>query len=891
MAVSSSSPDTVYVGMAPQFLAAQIFRTTNGGVNWVNVTGSLPNRYPLDLAVDPGDARIVYATFGGFGSGHLFKSVDAGATWTDISGSLPDVPTGAVAIDPFNTNIVYAGNDIGVYVTTNGGGNWLGFSEGLPDAVITSDLTVSPSNRALRIGTHGNGAYERQLFNGSSPPAFDYRPLTFLNPLNGSEVLVGRTVPGCSVSIRNSGAQAQTDSFDVRFRVLDGATELFSGTKREAGLGMSEIRTILFPGTLDFPGTGAYALEAAVLVADANPGNDTLRGSVSVIDPPITHTVAVREHHVYAEISGGSAGPAGDDVQSRIALPFAFTFDGNLYDSLQISTNGWIEFGTGGAGTPAGLSTPEQLGAVGANENGRLGSASRPNKAIGVWWEDLNTDPPGSSITYSTLFTAPSRMFVVQWKNVRAYYDAGVTTYLNFQVRLFESSGRIELVYGSITPGTFFGSDAGAMIGMKDITGGSYHYYDLASGGTGTEAEVRTDLSPLTDWPGPDTAIGIGSGAVVSVDLSAQWNMVSVPVLRQDYSVQSIYPQLQADNIHAYTGAGYVLEDSLIPGKAYWGKSSAAAVQMVAGDPLGSISIPLTMGWNMIGSVDHEVAPPSDAPVSSLVFGYDDGYRIASTIQPGKGYWVKAATGGVIQLGSVARREDRHAIPSHATEVTIADRTGRSSILYLVDGGVENVDVARFELPPVPPGGVFDVRFRDHRMLQTYSPGSERAAIFDLRISSPEYPLTIVAKNIPECRGLVVAGRGEGEEDARFVLTGVSGGTLTIPAHRELALSMERMDGIPSTYALEQNYPNPFNPVTVIRYGLPVQSHVMITVYNRLGQVVGTPVNGIEPAGQRSITFNADGLASGVYFYRLSVRDGSDATHAATFVRKMVLIK
>jgi hypothetical protein len=85
-------------------------------------------------------------------------------------------------------------------------------------------------------------------------------------------------------------------------------------------------------------------------------------------------------------------------------------------------------------------------------------------------------------------------------------------------------------------------------------------------------------------------------------------------------------------------------------------------------------------------------------------------------------------------------------------------------------------------------------------------------------------------------------------------------------------------------YRLDQNYPNPFNPVTTIGYVLPLQRHVTITVFDATGGEVARLVDGIQSAGEQSVRWDASGMSSGVYFYRLDAGDFSA-------VRKLLLLR
>lgn len=112
------------------------------------------------------------------------------------------------------------------------------------------------------------------------------------------------------------------------------------------------------------------------------------------------------------------------------------------------------------------------------------------------------------------------------------------------------------------------------------------------------------------------------------------------------------------------------------------------------------------------------------------------------------------------------------------------------------------------------------------------------------------------------------SGRGVWRRPLAEVITGVEDG----------------LDQVPFRFALEQNYPNPFNATTVINYQLPMNTLVTLKVYDALGRKVQTLLDEQQNAGTHCVTFIANNLPSGVYYYSLEA-----GTYNAT--RKLVLVK
>jgi photosystem II stability/assembly factor-like uncharacterized protein len=147
----------------------QLRYTTNGGATWTDVpSAQLPNRYITDIAVDPANPNNVVATFSGFGAPHVYRTTNGGTVWRNISGNLPDTPVNAVAVDyTTSPESIFVGTDVGVFWSADGGTTWGDTSESLPQTVVM-DLRIDGSS--LIAATHGRSAWMSSLPLPLPPP-------------------------------------------------------------------------------------------------------------------------------------------------------------------------------------------------------------------------------------------------------------------------------------------------------------------------------------------------------------------------------------------------------------------------------------------------------------------------------------------------------------------------------------------------------------------------------------------------------------------------------------------------------------------------------------------------------------------------------------------------
>lgn len=173
-----------------------IWRSQNEGFSFQLRNNGLPAARAIrSLAVDPNNSSVVVATLGGFTAGQkLYYTSDAGLNWQNLSGSLPNVPVTCAAV---NTNgDVYIGTDIGVFYQANVEVDWRPFYNGLPRVPIT-ELVLYPTNDLIVAATFGRGIWQTTLYT-SCPASVSYAvPVNTPRVYNaGTEIFTTQNITG-----------------------------------------------------------------------------------------------------------------------------------------------------------------------------------------------------------------------------------------------------------------------------------------------------------------------------------------------------------------------------------------------------------------------------------------------------------------------------------------------------------------------------------------------------------------------------------------------------------------------------------------------------------------------------------------------------------------------
>ncbi|TAK55358.1 MAG: T9SS type A sorting domain-containing protein [Bacteroidetes bacterium] len=381
--------------------------------------------------------------------------------------------------------------------------------------------------------------------------------------------------------------------------------------------------------------------------------------------------------------------------------------------------------------------------------------------------------------------------------------------------------------------------------------------------------------------PGPPATFSVNRG----------WNLVSMPMDLPNTEKSFVFPTSSTLAYSFSEGGGYSDEDTLEYGVGYWLKFGNPQGIVMSGTPRISDTVDLKAGWNLIGTVSGAVPVGSiiEEPaelVESQFFGYNYGYYTTDALEQGKGYWVKASQDGELMLNSTlasSKLMDSRDEYKKLNSLTITDANGNKQTLYFGTGsstGLTQItvkDYNGFELPPVPPLGIFDVRFASNKFVELNN--KQAVKNVPINISSAQYPLqvqwNILDGTNPE---LVVDGK------ARKLANG--GSTMITNSASSVGLRLTLNDNakLPKQFSLNQNYPNPFNPTTTFGFQIANQGFVTLKIYDLLGKEVASLVNENMNPGSYSKVWDAGGIPSGMYYYRLQASGFSES-------KKLLIVK
>ena len=486
-----------------------------------------------------------------------------------------------------------------------------------------------------------------------------------------------------------------------------------------------------------------------------------------------------------------------------------------------------------------------------------IGQDPNATDNLDLFLGEYELPPPPASGIFDARLNLPTNPVVNSLKDYRDSSETQITWTMTYQPGSAGYPMTLSWDSTAFPEGTFY---------LKDRINGSFVNVNMKKQNSYTLIEPSITSLDIR-------YTGIFSSVLVNND----WNMISVPLRAEDMSLSNLFPT--ATSLAYGFDGGYVTEDTLVGGKGYWLKFSGNEQIQICGSVSGD-SVNVKQGWNMFGGYKEEIPisqlttiPPGI--IATYFFGFNDGYNIADTLKSGQGYWVRVTQDGVINLnsGGLIKEgvQERFAeIDKNWGKIKITDNKGKSIALYASE---EEIESNFYDLPPMPPTGIFDTRYSSGRLVENLS--SEKT----IMINSDNYPITIRTEGI----NLTIRDRINGEilnEELK------NGEELRITNNKITSIKVTGniMDGLPVSYELYQNYPNPFNPSTTIKFAVPKESNVNLTIYNVLGELVTTLVNEQMKAGYYEYKFDASNLASGVYLFRIKAGDFLQT-------KKMILLK
>lgn len=156
--VSSANNQVIWVSRP-----GGLFKTSNGGTSWAQITNVPPGTI-TSIACSNTDPNKAWITYSGFNNNNkVFQTTDQGVSWTNLSGSIPNIPINCIISQNNSNDVLYIGTDVGAFYKDATSTIWQPFSNGLPN-VIVSQLAINYTSNTIRASTYGRGMWESGLY-------------------------------------------------------------------------------------------------------------------------------------------------------------------------------------------------------------------------------------------------------------------------------------------------------------------------------------------------------------------------------------------------------------------------------------------------------------------------------------------------------------------------------------------------------------------------------------------------------------------------------------------------------------------------------------------------------------------------------------------------------
>ncbi|MCX8057327.1 MAG: exo-alpha-sialidase [Ignavibacteria bacterium] len=357
--------------------------------------------------------------------------------------------------------------------------------------------------------------------------------------------------------------------------------------------------------------------------------------------------------------------------------------------------------------------------------------------------------------------------------------------------------------------------------------------------------------------------------------LSDGWNLLSVPLKRQNMFYKDLFP---GSNSFAFTyDNGYQREDTLKVGTGYWLKFVVPQNVTLTGTQQNQISINLKSGWNLIGGLNgiiptNSVQTNPPGILATPFYEYNQGYSVANQIVKGKGYWIKANAPGQLILsisGLTKGNVNENINYDYFGRIEFSSDFYKSKV-YISD---KVIDKSFFELPPKPPSNIFDVRFDDETNLIYL--GEEKL----ITVQTENLPVKIQLKGNGSINSVLIkflSGKNvELKSDEQYLISNRDELNFIISTKK----NSQSTEISPTNFKMSEVFPNPFNSVAKIRFYIPRNENtndylVEFRFYDLLGRLISTDFITVK-SGYHEYTFDASrfNLTSGLYFCELIVQD------------------